>query len=80
MLLAYTFFQGDVPYPAEELEWIATTAFNRAIDFYCLGNDGKCRDWSGKAVNIASFCPDNGALQSLLQEKLLGLNWGEVEQ
>jgi hypothetical protein len=71
--------QTEKPYPAEELEWIATTSFNRAIDFYCATDDEACKNWAGKAITIASFCPDDGALQNLLQEKLLGLNWGDPE-
>jgi hypothetical protein len=50
-------------------------AFNRAIDFYCAGEDVPCKIWASKAINIASCCPDGGGLQGLLEKKLLGLSW-----
>lgn len=59
----------------EELEWVATVTFNRAIDFYCAGEDEMCKKLAAKAINISSFCPDGGALQDLLEKKLLGLSW-----
>lgn len=76
MFILLTYLQTELPYPAEELEWIATTAFNHAVDYYCQEEDGSCKTWAGKAINIASLLPDNGVLQNILQGKLLGLNWG----
>lgn len=66
---------SEVPYPPEELEWIATTAFNKAVDFYCVSEDENCRLWAVKAIGIAHCCPDGGVLESVLQDKFLGLNW-----
>jgi hypothetical protein len=54
---------------------VATIAFNRAVDFYCAGEDVMCKNWAAKAINISSFCPDEGMLQDVLEKKLLGLNW-----
>lgn len=71
--------QTEKPYPSEELEYIATTAFNHAVDFYCLGEDTACKSWAEKAISIAGFCGDRGALQGLLQEKLVGLRFGGEE-
>ncbi|KAL2071470.1 hypothetical protein VTL71DRAFT_12705 [Oculimacula yallundae] len=68
--------ESEQPFPAEELEWMATTAFNRAVDFYCAGDDQIAKDWAGKALNIAQFCPDGGGLERMLQSKLLGLKFG----
>lgn len=65
----------DTPYPAEELEWICTTAFNRAVDFYCASDDRNCQYWAAKAISIAHSCPDGGVLEALLQERFLGLSW-----
>ncbi|KAI9739411.1 MAG: hypothetical protein M1818_005099 [Claussenomyces sp. TS43310] len=73
--LAHSASESDIPYPAEELEWVATTAFNRAVDFYCVGQDTACNAWASKAIKIASLCPDNGALQHVLEEKFMGLRW-----
>jgi hypothetical protein len=64
-----------VPYPGEELEWMATTAFNRAVDYYCLQDDAACKLWATKAMEIASFCPDKGALRHQLERNLLALKW-----
>jgi hypothetical protein len=63
------------PYPAIELEWVSTTAFNHAINFYSLGQDNACKRWAAKAIVAASICPDSGVLQGLLESKLAGLNW-----
>ncbi|KAL8757342.1 MAG: hypothetical protein Q9184_004228 [Pyrenodesmia sp. 2 TL-2023] len=62
-------------YPAEELEWIATTTFNRAIDFYCASQDEASRRWAEKAISLADFGDDDGQLHELLQNKYLGLAW-----
>ncbi|KAI4290344.1 MAG: hypothetical protein L6R35_000381 [Caloplaca aegaea] len=62
-------------YPAEELEWIATTAFNRAVDFYCASQDDACRRWAGKAISLANLGDDHGQLHELLQNKYMGLAW-----
>ena len=66
--------QGE-PYPAEELEWLATTTFNRAIDFYCSSQDIECRRWAEKALNLGGLCKDGGALHGVLQEKFHNLVW-----
>ncbi|KAL8987353.1 MAG: hypothetical protein Q9177_003426 [Variospora cf. flavescens] len=62
-------------YPAEELEWIATTAFNRAVDFYYASQDDACRRWAGKAISLANLGDDHGQLHELLQNKYMGLAW-----
>ncbi|KAL8812531.1 MAG: hypothetical protein Q9223_001013 [Gallowayella weberi] len=64
-----------VNYPAEELEWVATTTFNRAIDFYCAAQDGACRRWAEKAMGLAALMGDERRLHRLLQDKFLGLAW-----
>ena len=63
-------------YPNEELEWLATTAFNRAMDFYLASADEDCRRWAGKAIEIADEVKYNqGALGRLLRENLNKLPW-----
>ena len=54
---------------------MATTAFNRAVDFYCAGDDETAKDWAGKALNLAQCCSDEGSLERLLQSKLLELKF-----
>ncbi|KAH7351006.1 meiosis protein SPO22/ZIP4 like-domain-containing protein [Rhexocercosporidium sp. MPI-PUGE-AT-0058] len=68
--------ETERPFPADELEWMATTAFNRAVDFYCAGDDEIAKDWAGKALNIAQYCSDEGSLERLLHSKLLELKFG----
>ncbi|KAL8721519.1 MAG: hypothetical protein Q9225_001818 [Loekoesia sp. 1 TL-2023] len=67
--------QKPAHYPAEELEWIATTTFNRAVDFYCASQDDACRRWAEKAISLAALGDDEGQLHQLLQNKYLGLAW-----
>ncbi|TVY21229.1 hypothetical protein LARI1_G000647 [Lachnellula arida] len=65
----------DQPYPTEELDWIASKAFNHAVDLYCGGQDIACKNWASKALNIAHYCADNGALERLFQTKYAGLKF-----
>ena len=67
--------QQSMSYPAEELEWLTTTTFNRAIDFYCSSQDASCRRWAEKALLLSSLLEDGGALHEVLQEKYQGLSW-----
>ncbi|RFU28018.1 hypothetical protein B7463_g8334, partial [Scytalidium lignicola] len=73
--LAEELSETPLPYPTEELEWISSSAFNHAIDLYCAGDDDATKIWAGKALNIAHLVQDDGALERLLQSKLLQLNW-----
>ena len=74
-------------YPSEELEWLATTLFNKAIDYYVEGNDTLARSWAERAVEVADVhgeMPDatahgeggyQGALGVLLRERMKRLGW-----
>ncbi|TAQ83981.1 hypothetical protein B7494_g7694 [Chlorociboria aeruginascens] len=73
--LAQEISETETPYPAEELEWVCTRAFNHAVDLYCAGDDNASRAWAEKALNIAHLCRDNGSLERLLQSKFVGLKW-----
>ncbi|RAK74572.1 uncharacterized protein BO72DRAFT_530098 [Aspergillus fijiensis CBS 313.89] len=42
-------------FPAVEVQWMASVAFNRAVDFYLAGEDGECRRWAGKAIALADL-------------------------
>lgn len=70
--------QTEQPYPYEEIEWIATTAFNHAVDFYCTEEDAKCKQWASRAISIASHLKDGHALRDILVEKLAGLSFSGV--
>ncbi len=67
--------QAEHPYPIEEIEWVATRAFNHAVDLYCAGDDAACQRWAAKAINVAHYCPDDGILERLLQSKLVQLDF-----
>ena len=45
------------------------------MDLYCHGDDDGCHKWAGKAINIAHYCEDEGALERLLQTKLMSLQF-----
>lgn len=61
-------------YPEEELEWLATTTFNRAVDFYLSKEDVASRQWADRAVVVAGLALDKG-LERVLLEKYQGLRW-----
>lgn len=63
-------------YPAMELEWLATTTFNHGVDYYVQGNDTMCQEWGQKAMTLAQWAEDGGALKDVLMEKFSGLTWG----
>ncbi|GLA60559.1 hypothetical protein AtubIFM55763_001592 [Aspergillus tubingensis] len=57
-------------YPEDEIRWLSTVAFNRAVDYYLAAADADCRRWAGKAINLANMAKDDGALGRLLRGKL----------
>ncbi|KAI5285866.1 hypothetical protein KEM52_002246, partial [Ascosphaera acerosa] len=61
--------ESESHYPDEEVEWLATKAFNRAIDFYLAGQDDMCARWSLAAMELAGAMHDGGALLGVLEEK-----------
>jgi len=71
-------------YPAEEIEYFATTVFNRAIDAYCASDDETCQRLADLAVEFAKCVEnvDGGALREALIERKTSLrpaSKGEVE-
>jgi hypothetical protein len=64
-----------VCYPEEELEWLSTTAFNRAVDFYLASDDVASKRWSQKALDLAELMQDNGTLYRVLRGKFSCLKW-----
>ncbi|KAL4793295.1 meiosis protein SPO22/ZIP4 like-domain-containing protein [Aspergillus venezuelensis] len=64
----------QVQYPQDELHWLATSAFNRAIEFFLLSKDNECARWASKAIALADCVahgqgagPGAGALGRLLR-------------
>ncbi|RAH66618.1 uncharacterized protein BO66DRAFT_474137 [Aspergillus aculeatinus CBS 121060] len=78
-------------FPAVEVQWMASVAFNRAVDFYLAGEDGECRRWAGKAIALADLLVvvvvdgvggedgGGGALGELLRARYGKLMVGGVE-
>lgn len=62
-------------YPATELEWLATSSFNRAVDYYVQDNDEKCKEWAEKAMTVAQWLEDDGKLRDLLMAKFAALQF-----
>lgn len=60
-------------YPPTELEWLATTSFNHAVDYYLQEDDKLCKKWAEQAFILAQWLEDNGALRDLLMEKYASL-------
>ncbi|KAL1606688.1 sporulation-specific protein 22 [Paraconiothyrium brasiliense] len=64
-------------YPATELEWLATTAFNHAVDYYVQEKDEKCKLWAEKALTLADWGEDDNKLRDALMNKYKGLTWDD---
>ena len=69
-------------YPAEELEWLATTLFNLAVDYYVGEEEELGKKWAGKAAELADVLAtsrgmdgDGGLLASVLRGKMNELGW-----
>ena len=72
-------------YPAEELEWLATTLFNLAVDFYVTEKEDLGRKWAKNAVEIADVLAESGRkdgdwdgdglLAGVLRGKMAELGW-----
>jgi len=71
-------------YAAEEIEYLATVTFNRAIDAYCVGDDTTCHRLADVAVELAACLEgvDGGALRDALvvrRDSLRPVEEGEEE-
>lgn len=60
-------------YPPTELEWLATTTFNRGIDYFLQEDDESCKKWANQAFTLAQWLEDGGALRDVLMEKFATL-------
>jgi hypothetical protein len=67
-------WQSEATWPEEELEWMATTSFNHAIDCYSAHEIERAKEWATKAINLAHYCHD-GRLEEILQSKYLRLSF-----
>ncbi|KAI4675119.1 uncharacterized protein J4E88_008023 [Alternaria novae-zelandiae] len=67
-------------YPKSELEWLASTAFNRAVDFYLSEDDVKTKKWADQAFIVAQWIDDNGAMRDFLMDRFANLKFGDGEE
>ncbi|EKG11028.1 Tetratricopeptide-like helical [Macrophomina phaseolina MS6] len=76
-------------YPLIEAEWLAATAFNRGIEFFCAGDDQRCRSWCDRALGLAQAVEKGrracgrgrgGGLYGTLMGKYRGLFWGGEDE
>ena len=72
--------ESELPYPDDELEYLSTTSFNKAVDHYCIGDDENCQQWANAALEVSGFINDGGALRGLLQERLVGLKFDRGQE
>ncbi|KAK4506953.1 hypothetical protein PRZ48_000686 [Zasmidium cellare] len=57
-------------YPESELQWLATTSFNRAIDILVEEeNDAEAFRWMDAALGLAKWSQDSGSLHAILTGK-----------
>ncbi|KAH6613486.1 meiosis protein SPO22/ZIP4 like-domain-containing protein [Chaetomium tenue] len=66
--------ESQAAWPEEELEWMATTSFNHAIDCYSAHETDRAKEWATKAINLAHYCSDK-QLEEILQNKYLRLSF-----
>lgn len=59
-----------VAFPETELQWLATTSFNKAVDLLSSSAREASERWSSGALEIARYAADNGALHANLTAKL----------
>jgi hypothetical protein len=71
---------GGDAFPQIELEWLAASTFNHAIDFYSAGDDENFTLWATSALQLAEKARDGGALAGLLRERYSKLLWQADEQ
>ncbi|TEY71192.1 hypothetical protein BOTCAL_0099g00190 [Botryotinia calthae] len=74
-MLAADASETQIPYPTQELDWLATKSFNHAIDLYSADQDEACKRWADKSILIAGYCDDAGSLKRLLMQRFGGLKF-----
>ena len=61
-----------------EIEWLVATSFNHAIDYYGR-NEDTSHKWAVKALELANFTGDNGALLKTIQQRFAKLQFRRRE-
>jgi hypothetical protein len=47
------------------------------VDYYVQENESACQEWAHKAMTLAQWAEDGGALKDVLVEKFSNLTWGD---
>ncbi|KAL6711348.1 sporulation-specific protein 22 [Coniothyrium glycines] len=72
---------GDVErYPKTDLEWLAISTFNQAVDFFLREDDesdAKTKLWAEKSFVIAQWIEDDGKIRDLLMERYSGMHFNK---
>ena len=69
-----TLIGQDSLYPSEELEWLATTTFNLAIDLYVAEKDDAGKELAVCSLRFAHAMQDKRLIE-MIQAKMLRLGW-----
>lgn len=56
-------------YPEDELQWMAITAYNRAVDYLAQDEFNKVHEWMEATLGLAKYAADNGILHASLTDK-----------
>lgn len=59
----------DAMFPENELQWLATTAYNKAVDLMSNGAEEDMMRWIDGALELARYAADEGALHAHLSEQ-----------
>lgn len=70
--------QTPAAWPAEDVNWFASTAYNHAIDMCGRDDMTECKHWAQKAMNLAHYCRDGGHLEGLMQDYYVKYNLNAV--
>ncbi|KAF8454550.1 meiosis protein SPO22/ZIP4 like-domain-containing protein [Terfezia claveryi] len=67
---------GDEKYPEEELRWLATTAWNKAVEFKGVTDATNFKRFGELAISVAKLVEgDGGKLLARMQKNYLRDNW-----
>jgi tRNA threonylcarbamoyladenosine modification (KEOPS) complex Pcc1 subunit len=61
--------KGGDAFPERELQWVAATAFNHAVDLLSAERNEDCLRWIDGALELARYAADNGALHANLTDR-----------
>ena len=63
---------------SEELQYMASIAFNEGIDWFAGGGEEQSRQWAAAATRLAEMCGDGGKLRGIMASRFVLLGMGEL--